>query len=570
MNRLDLDLWKRFYALAKPYWRSEKKGQAWGLLALLVVLLVGYTVSNVFFNQQTGEFASALAAHNTRRFWRAVILFSGLLVVAVPVYSFYYYVRDRLAVQWRLWFTDRILARYFGNHAYYRVASEHEIDNPDQRISEDVRSFTAESLNFLLIFTSALFELIGFSGVLWSISRLLVVILVIYAVAGTFVTVGIFSNRMISLYFEKLKREADFRFGMVRIRENAESIAFYRGEGQEKSQVQRRFMRVFDNFLQLIRWSLGLNSFTYFYSFITLVLPSLIVAPRVLSGEMEVGRVIQAQGAFASVLAALTVFVNNLEYLSGFAASVKRLDTFSATLAPEQVALQAAGNHIMNREGDDLRFDGFTLQTPDHARTLIKALNVRVAPGEGLLISGESGSGKSSLLRAVAGLWQSGSGIIERPKPEDMLFLPQRAYMILGNLRQQLIYPNLARDVSEQELREVLDRVNLRDLVTRCNGFEAEMDFDKVLSEGERQRLAFARILLNRPKYALLDEATSALDRENEAALYSLLASLPITLVSVSHHQSLLKYHAQVLELTGGGAWRVCPAEEFSFSETTA
>ena len=570
MNKLDLDLWKRFYKLAKPYWRSGKKWQAWGLLALLVLLLVGYTGSNVLFNRQTGEFASALAAHDTHRFWRSVVLFTGLLVVAVPVYSFYYYVRDRLAIQWRLWFTDQVLGRYFADHAYYRLASNHEIDNPDQRVAEDVRSFTLESLNFLLLFTSAFFELVAFSKVLWSISRLLVLILILYAAAGTFVTVGIFSGKMISLYFEKLKREADFRFGMVRIRENAESIAFYRGEGQERSQVQRRFQRLFDNFIDLIRWSLGLNSFTYFYSFITLVLPSLIVAPRVLSGELEVGSVIQANGAFASVLAALTVFVNNLESLSGFAASVRRLDTFSESLPPDVVSVHAQGRRITSQDGEDLRFDGVTLQTPDYSRTLVKALDLRVEPREGLLISGESGSGKSSLLRAIAGLWSSGSGTLVRPQPANMLFLPQRAYMILGSLRRQLSYPNLTRDVSDEELREVLQRVRLPGLVERCGGFDAELDFDKVLSEGERQRLAFARVLLNRPSYVLLDEATSALDRENEAALYGLLASLSTTIVSVSHHQSLLKYHSQVLELTGDGGWRVVPAEEFSFSEEVA
>ena len=570
MGKLNLKLWKRFIVLAKPYWQSDEKWQAWGLLVLLILLLAGYSGSNVLFNRQSGEFASALAARDGHRFWRAVLLFAGLLVVAVPIYSYYYYVRDRLAIQWRRWLTDRVLTRYFGKRSYYRLVAAPEIDNPDQRVSEDVGSFTQQSLNFLLLFASASFELVAFSGVLWSISRVLVLILVLYAALGTLVTVGVFSGRMIELYFEKLKREANFRFGLIRIRENAESIAFYRGEGQEKAQLGLRFGQLFDNFIRLIRWSLGLNLFSYAYSFTTLVLPSLIIAPRVLSGELEVGRVIQASGAFSAVLTALTVFVNNMEDLSRFAAGVERLDTFVDRLqqpdfAPGRAA--ADRSRIATQEGDELRLDDVTLQTPDYSRTLIKALSVQVPAGEGLMIVGESGCGKSSLLRAIAGLWDSGSGSMVRPNLDNLLFLPQHAYTILGTLRRQLSYPNLDRHLDDSELSDALRQVNLPDLVERSGGFDAEVDWEKVLSVGERQRLAFARILLNRPRYVLLDEATSSLDRQNEAALYELLASMSTTVVSVSHHPSLVKYHSHVLELSGDGCWRLCAAGEFHFSE---
>lgn len=569
MNRIDLNLLRRFLVLAKPYWSSKQNRNAWWLLALLILLLVGYTGSNVLFNKQSGEFASALAARDANRFWHAVLVFSGLLVVAVPVYSYYYYVRDKITIQWRQGMTEATLARYLEDHAFYRLAANPTIDNPDQRIAEDVRSFTSQSLSFFLLFASAAFELLAFSSVLWSISRLLVVILALYAAAGTLVTAGVFSGKMITLYFERLKWEADFRFSLVRIRENAESIALYKGERQEQSQVQERFGRLFDNFIELIRWGLRLNTFTYSYRFTTLVLPSLIIAPRVLSGELEVGRVIQAEGAFSAVLGAVTVFVNNLEYLSSFAAGVRRLDTFIHGLERGKGA-DAKGRRIVTREGDDLRFEDFTLQTPNYERTLVKKLTARVLPGEGLLVTGESGCGKSSLLRAVAGLWDSGSGNLVRPALKDALFLPQNAYMILGSLRQQLCYPSLERNVPEAALYDSLKRVNLPDLVERCGGFDAELDFEKVLSVGERQRLAFARVLLNRPRYVLLDEATSALDRENEAALYRFLTSSSTTIVSVSHHEALVRYHSQVLELAGDGAWRLCPAKEFHFNREAA
>jgi len=222
---------------------------------------------------------------------------------------------------------------------------------------------------------------------------------------------------------------------------------------------------------------------------------------------------------------------------------------------------------IVSQESEQLGFDNLTLKTPGYERMLVKDLTVSVSPGEGLMIVGSSGLGKSSLLRAMAGLWDSGEGTINRPKPQEMLFLPQHAYMAVGSLRVQLNYPNLDRPVSDDELREVLDQVNLPGLVERCGGFDAEFDFEKILSVGERQRLAFARVLLKRPRYVLLDEATSALDRDNEATLYQALVAGSTTLVSVSHHPALVRYHTQVLELKPQGGWEIYPAGQFRFTE---
>jgi putative ATP-binding cassette transporter len=569
MEKPDLSLLTRFGALAKPYWYSEEKRRAWGLLALLALLLLGETAANVQFNELSGEFTSALAAGDGPRFWRSVWLFCAMLAVAVPIYSSYYYVRDKLSIGWRRWLTHRALTSYFADHAYYKLLKEPAIDNPDQRIAEDISTFTIQSLNVLLLFGSSAFQLLAFSKVLWSISRSLVLFLTLYAAAGTLVTVGIFGRKMMSLYFESLKREANFRFGLIRIRENAESIALYRGEAQEQGHVERRFGDIFANFNDLIRWGLRLNLFTYSYGLITLALPSIIIAPRVLSGELEVGRVVEAGGAFGAILGALTVFVDNLEYLSRFAAGVGRLDAFFGKLALPQTVRDAGHSRITIREGRQLAFDNVTLQTPDYDRTLVRDLTAQVRPGEGLLIVGVSGCGKSSLLRSIAGLWDSGSGTLERPKLEELLFLPQQAYMILGCLREQLCYPNIDRPASDAELLEVLARVNLSGLVERCGGLDAQLDFEKDLSVGERQRLAFARVLLNRPRYVLLDEATSALDRENEDLLYRALIATSTTLVSVSHHPALLQYHSQVLELMDDGGWKLGPAAESRLSRET-
>ena len=333
MTRFSRGLWHRFGALAAPYWFSEEKWRARGLVVLLVLLLLGRVGSDVLLNQQSGEFTSALAAKDAARFWHTIYRCLGMLIVAVPIYSLYYYVRDRLGIYWRRWLTNRILESYFRNRSYYKLRSNATIDNPDQRIAEDVNTFTQKSLYFLLVVLGALIQLIAFSSVLWSISRSLVYFLVVYAILGTLVTTVLFGRVLIGLNFLQLMREANFRFSLVRIRENAESIALYRGEDQELSQIKQRFGAVFANLKKLIKWQFVLNMFQYAYSFMTIILPSAVIASRVLSGELEVGRAIQAAGAFAAILSALVIIVDNFDSLSRFAAGIDRLDTFVKFLA---------------------------------------------------------------------------------------------------------------------------------------------------------------------------------------------------------------------------------------------
>ena len=557
MDRLNFEVVQQFWAIAKSYWHSDEKWQARGLLLGVVLLLLAYTGLSVVLNNKRGVLISALSAKDESRFWQTVIIFVGVLVIYAPLLAGYRYLRDRLSLQWRRWLTHQFIDHYFRDRAYYNLnASGAEIDNPDQRIAEDVRSFTQESLTFLLVVVESVLSVIAFSGVLWGISKPLVFFLVLYALIGTIVTTAVFGKPLVRLNFEQLRKEADFRFSLVRIRENAEAIAFYRGEAQESHQVKQRFIEIFDNVKRLLVWELNLNVLTNAYEFIPFVLPALVVAPAIFAGEIEVGKVSEAQGAFVRVFFSLNVVVARFQALTTFGAGINRLYSFAAFLeqAPDSSEPQSV---IQTIAADRLAVEHLTLETPNRQRRLVEDLSVEVPTGQGLLVMGPSGCGKSSLLRAIAGLWNAGKGMIVRPQPEQILFLPQRPYMVLGTLREQLLYPNSSLEVTDQQLKQVLEQVNLAHLDQRFGGFEAQQDWADVLSLGEQQRLTFARLLLNQPKYAILDEATSALDLDNEERLYQHLRSIGTTFLSVGHRSTLANYHQLVLELAQDQTWQI-------------
>jgi len=563
MNIYDLRLWKRFRAITVMYWHSEEKWRARGVLAMLVLLMVGSTLIGRQAAVYTGDLTTALSKMDTQAFNRLLLMLFGVYLVLVPTDVYQTYIQRKLNINWRTWLTTHFLNKYFADRAYYHISNDKEIDNPDQRISDNVAYFTETTLGYISVIFGSVLKFCSYAGILWGISPKLMLVLILYATAGTIVTI-ILGKPLLGQNFLVQQLGADFRYGAVHIRDNAESIAFYRGEGREKDRLAQRLREYIGSQITRIRWERNLGFFTQLYSIVPSLLSTLIIVPDYFSGKIELGALGLAGMSFSFVLNSLSVFVSSFTGLSSFAATVTRVETFDSALDKNIADHESPGSNVIRSHEDNrLALDNVTLQTPDYRRTLAGKLSAELSQGKGLLIAGASGAGKSSLLRAIAGIWNAGSGEITRPPLREMMFLPQKPYMIQGTLRDQLLYPDLNMSVTDEDLTAVLARVNLTDLATRFNGFEVVKDWDNMLSLGEQQRLAFARLLLTNPRYAMLDEATSALDVANEAGLYSQIKESGMTYLSVGHRPSLLAFHDKVLELQGGGAWQIVPADGF-------
>jgi putative ATP-binding cassette transporter len=536
----------------------------WAFLGGLLMLSLCVSGMNVTISYVGNFFTTALAERDVPTFWRFFMVYAGVFAIATPFVVYYRFSQDLLGLRWRDWMTTKFLAAYFRDRAYYDLSAIYgdTIDNPDQRISQDIRSFTESSLAFFLIVLGSVIDVISFTGILLSKSTFLAVFLVAYAIIGTLV-VAIMGRRLIALNFNQLKKEADFRYGLVHVRDNAESIAFYQGEEQEIGQLRRRFVEVLSNFNVLIGWQRNVGFFRTPYRYATFILPATILAPLYFDEVIQFGDISQASFAFSQIFEAFALIVLQINQLSEFAAGINRLETFAEFLDQQPTTAIAPDEQITTTEGDRIVLDQVTLMTPRGQRTLIQDLTLQLEPGDGLVIVGHSGVGKSSLLRAIAGLWHTGDGVVMRPPLSDMIFLPQRPYMILGSLRDQLLYPAVRLDLDTHHLQTALDQVNLADLAERVGGFDVELDWGTVLSLGEQQRLAFARLLLSQSRYAVLDEATSALDLDNERYLYDQLKQKETTFISVGHRPSLLAYHTYVLQINTDQTWAIKPVEQY-------
>ena len=537
-----------------------------GVIALLLLVLNGINVGISFIVRNIDN---AQVAYDEQGFWRIISIYGFCLILALPIRTLQNYIIPKLGLLWREWLSKRLLDRYMSDRAYYQLnpndESNAEVDNPDQRISEDARNFTGTSLDFVVGVLEALLTFFSFIIVLWSISKSLTLALIIYAIGGTALIIFI-GRKLVKLNYQQLKLEADFRYGLVHIRDNAESIAFYKGEVQESQEAQRRLGGAIENFDRLIIWQALINMIRRSYDYLSRFLPWIVIAPIYFAKKVDFGVFSQASIAFGMVFGSVSFIVNNIDQLAAFSASINRLEGFQSTIESLPVpALEA--KERSNHSGSILLRDA-SVVPPGTNQTLVKNINLEVGPSQRVLVVGPSGCGKTSLLRLVSGLWPSGSGEVERPPLGELMFIPQKPYMLLGSLREQLCYPLDQARFSDSQLRNVLEEVNLAGMISRYPDLGIQQDWPRLLSLGEQQRLAFARLLLNSPQFAVLDEATSALDVATERRLYGLLAQRDMAFISVGHRPTLTAFHNTVLQLDGSGGWSLLPAANYVFDPT--
>lgn len=559
------DAWR----LAKPYWFSEDKGRAWGLLIAVIVLNLGSVYINVRLNYWRNDFYNTFQEYDEHGFFVQIGIFTLLAAAWIVIVVYQTYLQQMLQIRWRRWLTRQYLGDWFADKAYYRLQLEgNETDNPDQRIADDLNRFTSGSLGLSLGLLNSVVTLFSFLGILWALSgpftlslgsfgsvavpAYLVWCALIYAVLGTWLTLKL-GRPLVALNFAQQRYEADFRFSLVRLRENTEAVALYGGERREMENFIDRFTAVFDNFWAIMRRTRTLGWWTNLYAQFAVIFPYIVVAPRYFSKQIQLGVLMQTADAFGTVQGALSFIVSSYTDIAAWQSVVQRLVGFDERVRELAVAARGPQPIAVVRDGAGVVVNDLDLALPNGA-PLLRHVALAAGPGEAVLVTGPTGSGKSTLLRAIAGIWPYGKGAI-RLAAGKLFFLPQKPYLPLGSLREALIYPREVADIPEARLKEVMEIVGLGAFVARLD--EAD-NWAQRLSLGEQQRLSFARVLLAEPDLLFLDEATSALDEPSEARFYRLLrdAKWRPAIVSVGHRGTLAQFHDRRCDI---GAFRATP-----------
>ena len=558
------------FHLITPYWNSEEKKSARLYLAAIITLTIAAVYMTLLLNEWFNSFYSALQNYDSDAVYRGLLRFTGLAFahIAFAVYS--YYLQQRLALRWRKWMTKNYLAKWTGQQMYYRLEmfSQGTADNPDQRISEDINLFTARTLSFMSGLLRSATTIVCFIFVLWNLSEVLsfsaagqqihiygylVWTALAYSVFGTWITHKI-GHRLVSLNYLQQKLEADFRFSMVRLRETAESVAFYNGAAKEEAFLSNRFMTLLRNTLFIIKKQKQLSWLTNSYAQIAIIFPFVVAVPRYLSQNISLGGLMQIANCFGKVQDAMSYFVDVYASLAEWQSCAERLLSFDKHIAAiEKETEEKSGSLVREETPDRLRLTDVTISVPamdenKRTREIISSAACTIRSGEHVILKGPSGSGKSTLLRTLAGFWPYVKGHISIPVPSEMMFIPQKPYIPMGTSAEAESYPLETAD--EEILSPLLVECGLSHLMEKP---DTEADWSHILSLGEQQKLAFVRVFLRKPKWVFLDEATSAMDEETEEKMYRLLTALPgTTVISIGHRSTLDKWHNRVLRIENG------------------
>jgi vitamin B12/bleomycin/antimicrobial peptide transport system ATP-binding/permease protein len=572
---------RKVWALSLPYFQSDEKWQARGLLLAIVLLNLGTVYMLVQINDWNRLFYDALQEKNQPVFWQQLGRFTYLAFAYIIIAVYKFYLTQLLELRWRAWMTEHYVQRWLAHKAFYTLelmrfshSTNLSPDNPDQRIQEDAQQFTAYTVSLSMGLLNAVVTLLSFVGILWGLSGgfsftvggstyeiagFMVWMAVVYAVVGSAITHWI-GKPLVALNFNQQRYEADFRHHLVRVREYSEAIALDKGETVERGAIQLRFGSVLKNYLALINAQKRLTWFTVGFGQAAVVFPFIVAAPRFFSGAIQLGQLMQISSAFGRVQDALSWFVDNYSSLAAWKATTDRLTSFEASLTAveaqhsalsiqkpaqaQQSIARAATESIASK--DQLQTADLSLALPNGAQ-LVHGVTLDAQPGDTVIVSGPSGSGKSTLFRAIAGIWPFASGHMQWPAgfEQRAMFIAQRPYFPNATLRVALAYPEEASTYSDDALRAALDQALLPQLKTRLDDEDA---WGQKLSGGEQQRLAIARVFLKKPQWIFADEATSALDEAAEKTIYErLLAHVQQAqgaLVSIAHRPAVAQFHA--------------------------
>jgi len=546
----------RVWKLITPYWRSEEKRLAWILLIAVIALSLFSVGISVVLNSWYRDFYNALEKKDLAAFTQSILYFCGIATFGILGAVYRLYLTQMLTIRWRRWLTEQHFAKWLSHKNYYRLEQGGYTDNPDQRLSEDLNQFTSSTLSLGLGLMKTVVSLVSFSIILWGVSGSIELFGItipgymfwaafLYAVVGSWLT-HVIGRRLIPLSNQQERYEADLRFSLVRVREHAENIALSNGEPNENARLSARFGQVWSNYWSMMGVQKRLTFFTAGYSQIAVIFAFMVAAPRYFAGKIELGELMQINSAFGSVQENFSWFIDAYATLASWRATCDRLLSFRQAMDQNEAQVSAID---IQHAGSSLSIEGLALQL-GASRQLLNNASLEVAAGERVMLSGRSGSGKSTLLRAFGGLWQDGKGHIRLPA-ERYLFLPQSPYLPIGTLREALSYPQGVEVYPAERFAEVLETCRLSHLTSRL---DESNHWQRMLSPGEQQRLAFARALLFEPQWLFMDEATSAMDEEDEEQLYQAVIDelADVTLISIGHRSSLKRFHRRLLRIEGG------------------